>query len=123
MTWGVDTVAATFQILFMLDPVIGVRHRRIRYAKHPALHFHAIPQELVRAMHPNWRTGFTVNYTCCKDVVQVCVGVDETDATKGFISIDSPVARALLGKTVGDSTEVELPECLTRIEVISIRYL
>jgi len=51
------------------------------------------------------------------------VGVDETDAAKGFISIDSPVARALLGKTVGDTLEVELPECLARIEVISIRYL
>jgi transcription elongation factor GreB len=51
------------------------------------------------------------------------VGVDETDATKGFISIDSPVARALLGKTIGDSTEVELPECLVQIEVIAIRYL
>ena len=51
------------------------------------------------------------------------VGVDETDASKGFISIDSPVARALLGKTVGDSTEVELPECLATFEVIAIRYV
>jgi transcription elongation factor GreB len=51
------------------------------------------------------------------------VGVDETDAAKGFISIDSPVARALLGKTIGDRTEVELPECKTQIEVIAIRYL
>jgi len=51
------------------------------------------------------------------------VGVDETDAAKGFISIDSPVAKALLGKTVGDSTEVKLPEHLVRFEVISIRYL
>lgn len=51
------------------------------------------------------------------------VGVDETDAAKGFISIDSPVAKALLGKTVGDSVEVQLPECLLTIEVISIRYL
>jgi len=50
------------------------------------------------------------------------VGVDETDAAKGFISIDSPVAKALLGKTIGDSLEVELPECLAQIEVISIRY-
>ena len=50
------------------------------------------------------------------------VGVDETDASKGYISIDSPVARALLGKTVGDCTEVELPECLAQVEVISIRY-
>ena len=51
------------------------------------------------------------------------VGVDETDAAKGFISIDSPVATALLGKTVGDSLEVQLPERLVQIEVISIRYL
>ena len=50
------------------------------------------------------------------------VGVDETDANKGFISIDSPVARALLGKIVGDSTEVKLPECSVRIEVIAVQY-
>jgi transcription elongation factor GreB len=50
------------------------------------------------------------------------VGVDETDAGKGFISIDSPVARALLGKRVGDSTEVELPECRVCLEVIDVRY-
>lgn len=50
------------------------------------------------------------------------VGVDETDAGKGFISIDSPVALALLGKSVGDSAEVELPERLERFEVIEIRY-
>lgn len=51
------------------------------------------------------------------------VGVDETGAAKGYISIDSPVARALLGKTTGDTTEVELPECVARIEVLSVDYL
>jgi transcription elongation factor GreB len=50
------------------------------------------------------------------------VGVDETDAAKGFISIDSPVAKALLGKTIGDSLEVQLPECLARIEILDIAY-
>jgi transcription elongation factor GreB len=50
------------------------------------------------------------------------VGVDETDAQKGFISIDSPVARALVGKSIGDSTEVELPECKVTFEVMAIRY-
>ena len=50
------------------------------------------------------------------------VGVDETDAKKGFISIDSPVARALLGKSIGDSTEVELPECTVSFEIVAIRY-
>lgn len=51
------------------------------------------------------------------------VGVDETDAKQGFISIDSPVALALLGKSVGDSAEVKLPECRIVLDVISIRYL
>jgi len=50
------------------------------------------------------------------------VGVDETDAQKGFISIDSPVARALLGKRVGDSTEIELPECKATFEVTAVSY-
>ena len=50
------------------------------------------------------------------------VGVDETDAKLGFISIDSPVARALLGKSVGDSAEVELPDNLVELEVLAIRY-
>ena len=51
------------------------------------------------------------------------VGVDETNAAKGYISIDSPVARVLLGKTIGDTANVQLPECLASLEVISIRYL
>jgi len=50
------------------------------------------------------------------------VGVDEIDAAKGYISIDSPVARALLGKTIGDNTVVELPECTAKIEVIGVQY-
>lgn len=50
------------------------------------------------------------------------VGVDEIDAKQGFISIDSPVARALLGKHVGDRIEVELPENPVRLEVLGIQY-
>ncbi len=50
------------------------------------------------------------------------VGVDETDAARGYISIDSPVARALLGKTVGDSSEIELPESRELFTVKGIRY-
>lgn len=51
------------------------------------------------------------------------VGVDETDAKQGCISIDSPVALALLGKAVGDKVKVELPECSTQLTVISIKYM
>lgn len=50
------------------------------------------------------------------------VGVDETNASKGYISIDSPMAKALLGKKAGSRLEVQLPECLAEIEVLEIRY-
>ena len=37
------------------------------------------------------------------------VGPDESDADRGHISIDSPVAKALMGKKVGDEVEVHRP--------------
>ena len=64
----------------------------------------------------------TLNSSIDGDVDYRIVGVDETDAQKGFISIDSPVARALLGKRTGDRMDVELPECMVSFEIIAIRY-
>src|SRR6056300_939130 len=37
------------------------------------------------------------------------VGVDETNVEKGLISVSSPVARSLMGKSVGDVAEVNTP--------------
>jgi transcription elongation factor GreB len=50
------------------------------------------------------------------------VGPDETDAGRGWISIDSPLARALLKKRVGDACEVELPGGPRSYTVVAIRY-
>jgi transcription elongation factor GreB len=50
------------------------------------------------------------------------VGPDETDAKKGWISIDSPLARAALGKRVDDEFEAELPGGMTRFVVVSVGY-
>lgn len=38
------------------------------------------------------------------------VGVDEADIKKGLLSINSPLARALIGKTVGDSCDITTPK-------------
>lgn len=38
------------------------------------------------------------------------VGVDEADIKKGLLSIGSPLARALIGKTVGDSCDIATPK-------------
>lgn len=50
------------------------------------------------------------------------VGADETDAEKGWISVDSPLARALLGKAVDASVRVELPDRVTEYCILSIGY-
>lgn len=50
------------------------------------------------------------------------VGSDETDAAAGHISVDAPVARALLGKAVGDVVDVRIPEGSRELEILSIRY-
>ena len=50
------------------------------------------------------------------------VGADETDARKGFISVDSPLARALLGKKRRDCVSVVRPEDSAEFQVIEISY-
>ncbi len=50
------------------------------------------------------------------------VGADEIDPRRGWISVDSPLARALLKKRVGDEFELELPKGLRVFRVTAIRY-
>ena len=50
------------------------------------------------------------------------VGPDETDAKQGWISIDSPIARAVLKKRVDDEFVAELPAGLARFAVIAVDY-
>lgn len=50
------------------------------------------------------------------------VGPDETDAGRGWISIDSPLARAMLKKRAGDEFEAELPGGMARYVIVDVRY-
>ncbi len=50
------------------------------------------------------------------------VGPDESDATAGYISIDSPMARALLRKAEDDEVVVVRPAGRARFTVLRIRY-
>lgn len=50
------------------------------------------------------------------------VGGDESDMEKRWISIDSPVARALLGKRVGDDVVVKVPRGNVEYTIVGIRY-
>jgi len=59
-------------------------------------------------------TGEEVQYTI--------TGEDESDVSVGLISVTSPVARALLGKSVGDEVTVRVPKGNRSFEVLEIRF-
>jgi len=50
------------------------------------------------------------------------VGPDETDAKLGWISIDSPLARAMLKKRRDDEFEAQLPDGPQRFVIVDVRY-
>jgi transcription elongation factor GreB len=66
--------------------------------------------------------GATVTYARADDseVAVTIVGIDETET--GRISWISPVARALMGKSVGDSAKVPTPVGAEIIEIVAIEY-
>jgi len=51
------------------------------------------------------------------------VGEDEADIKRGKISITSPIGRALIGKTSGDTAEVIAPGGVRSYEILDVRYL
>ncbi|NRB72176.1 MAG: transcription elongation factor GreB [Xanthomonadales bacterium] len=51
------------------------------------------------------------------------VGADETDARQGWISVDSPLARGLLGKEAGEQIQVQLPEGEQTFTVLAFAHL
>jgi transcription elongation factor GreA len=51
------------------------------------------------------------------------VGDDEADIKNGKISVSSPIARALIGKTEGDVAEVMAPGGIRSYEVLEVQYI
>ena len=52
----------------------------------------------------------------------VVVGSYEADAAKGTLSVTAPLARALIGKTVGDSVEVVAPGGAKFYEIVEVTF-
>jgi len=68
--------------------------------------------------------GASVTYARMDDseVTVTIVGMEEADAAQGRISWVSPVARALLGKGVGDLVKLRTPAGVEEIELVAIAY-
>ncbi len=56
-----------------------------------------------------------------EEIEYMIVGEDESDPSKGKISVNSPIAKALLGKEEGDEVEVQVPAGTRRFEVEEIK--
>ena len=100
---------------------LGGLDRRIRYLQKrlPTLN-------IVRELPGNDAIYFGARIEISDDSGQThnyrIVGPDETDAKTFAISLDSPLAKALLSKQVGDEVAVKIREKTTVLSVISIRY-
>ena len=57
-----------------------------------------------------------------KELTYQIVGIDEANVEKGLISINSPVARALMGKKIGDSVNVKTPGGEMSYKILKIEY-
>jgi transcription elongation factor GreA len=51
------------------------------------------------------------------------VGEDEADIKLGKISVNSPIARSLIGKSAGDVAEVQAPGGVREYEILDVRYV
>lgn len=58
-----------------------------------------------------------------KKITYQIVGVDEADIKIGKISVTSPLARALIGKAVGDEVVVQAPKGSIEYSVLDIEYV
>ena len=57
-----------------------------------------------------------------KEITYKIVGRYEKKKKKGLISIESPIAKAMIGKKVDDEVEVNAPSGIKNYAVISIEY-
>jgi transcription elongation factor GreA len=63
-----------------------------------------------------------LDYEADKQVVYQIVGVDEADVKQGLISILSPIARAMIGKKVGDVAIVSSPKGEKEYEIQELLF-
>ena len=96
--------------------------RRIRYLQKrlPELKVvNALPADAQRVFFGAW---VTLEDATGAEVTYRIVGVDEFDPARNWISIDSPVARALLKRTLDEELRVHTPGGEVRYWVVDVRY-
>lgn len=103
----------------------GFIEGRIRDIEHKLSHAHVIDISTV-TMRDKVIFGTTVriiNIDTEEELAYQIVGEDEADIKLGKVSVHSPIARALIGKVMGDVTVVQTPSGNTEYEIIEILFV
>ncbi|MDR0968612.1 MAG: transcription elongation factor GreA [Holosporaceae bacterium] len=58
-----------------------------------------------------------------EEITYKVVGVDEADIKKKMLSIEAPLAKALIGKNVGDEVKLETPSGKKQYEIMKVEYI
>jgi len=72
------------------------------------------------------RFGATVTLAdedCDEESIYQIVGAHEADIRSGRLSVHAPLARALIGKQIGDSVEVSTPGGSKSYEIVDVRFI
>ena len=64
-----------------------------------------------------------LNVESNEEVTWKIVGEDEADVKSRMISVNSPIARAMIGKSEGDTVVVKAPSGDIEYEVLSVSYI
>jgi len=103
----------------------GIVEARIRDIEAKLAHAQVIDVTKVHA-HGKVVFGATVDLVdedTEEEITYQIVGEDESDVGQGLISVASPIARALIGKEVGDTATVRAPGGERNFELLEVRYV
>lgn len=102
---------------------LGEIDRRIRYLSKRLDVVEVVRQKPPRRDRVHFGATVTLVTDQGSEIIYRIVGADEIDASKGYISVDSPMSRALLGRSVDDSVNVQSPEGRSGFLILNIKYV
>lgn len=101
---------------------LGEIDRRVRYLSRRLDEVEVVRQAPEARSRVHFSARVTLSDEAGDRVSYRIVGADEINPSLGYISVDSPLARALLGRHVGDEFDVELPDGRATYSVEAVSY-
>lgn len=96
--------------------------RRIRYLQKRIPDLKVVPEREEEIDQVFFGAWVSLEKDNGEEVEYRIVGADEFNPAKGWISIDSPLARALLKKTIDDEVTIHTEKAITGYVIVDVRY-